>query len=145
MIRTKRAFTMIELIFVIVILGTLASIVIPRLASTRDDAEIARACANITRALSDMASYRVSQANFSIISQMTDIRDFSTPSANFADENATTNFKVGSVECLEFKSVGDGNISVKFINFTDNLCIRVKELCGKSAKVYKFGGSGVKM
>ena len=36
----KKGFTMIELIFVIVILGILASVAIPRLAATREDAEI---------------------------------------------------------------------------------------------------------
>ncbi len=32
------AFTMIELVFVIVVLGILAAVAIPRLAATRDDA-----------------------------------------------------------------------------------------------------------
>ncbi|WP_418228279.1 prepilin-type N-terminal cleavage/methylation domain-containing protein [Campylobacter pinnipediorum] len=36
----KKAFTMIELVFVIVILGILAAISIPKLIATRDDAEI---------------------------------------------------------------------------------------------------------
>ena len=36
------AFTMIELIFVIVVLGILAGIAVPRLAATRDDATIAK-------------------------------------------------------------------------------------------------------
>lgn len=38
----KKAFTMIELIFVIVVLGILAGIAVPRLAATRDDATIAK-------------------------------------------------------------------------------------------------------
>ena len=43
----RNAFTMIELIFVIVILGVLASIAIPKLAATRDDAIVAKGRANV--------------------------------------------------------------------------------------------------
>ena len=43
----KRGFTMLELVFVIVVLGILASIAVPRLFATRDDAVIARARADI--------------------------------------------------------------------------------------------------
>ncbi len=55
---------MIELIFVIVILGILASVAIPRLAATREDAEISAAIANLRTLLSDTTSYYVAKGNF---------------------------------------------------------------------------------
>ena len=61
----KKGFTMIELIFVIVILGVLASVAIPRLAATRDDAEVAKAATNLTTAVSDITAYYTAKGTFS--------------------------------------------------------------------------------
>ncbi|MDR3178351.1 MAG: type II secretion system GspH family protein [Campylobacteraceae bacterium] len=44
----RSAFTMVELVFVIVILGILASIAVPRLAASRDDAVLAKGKADIS-------------------------------------------------------------------------------------------------
>ena len=60
----KKGFTMIELIFVIVILGILASVAIPRLAATREDAEISTTVANIRTLLSDINSYYAVKGSF---------------------------------------------------------------------------------
>lgn len=43
----RKAFTMIELVFVIVVLGILAAIALPRFAATRDDAQIAKARSDV--------------------------------------------------------------------------------------------------
>ena len=63
----KKGFTMIELIFVIVILGILASVAIPRLAATRTDAEVATTVANLRTILSDAASYYAVKGEFGTV------------------------------------------------------------------------------
>ena len=55
---------MIELIFVIVILGILASVAIPRLAGTREDAEIATAIANLRTLVNDANVYYTVKGTF---------------------------------------------------------------------------------
>ena len=60
----KKGFTMIELIFVIVILGILASVAIPRLAATREDAEISAAVANLRTLVNDANAYYTVKGSF---------------------------------------------------------------------------------
>jgi len=54
----KKAFTMIELVFVIVVIGILASIAIPRFALTRDDALMAKGQSVVGAIKSSLASER---------------------------------------------------------------------------------------
>ncbi|MDL0089779.1 type II secretion system protein [Campylobacter gastrosuis] len=58
----KKAFTMVEVIFVIVILGILAAVAIPKLVATRDDAEIAKTAKNLSTIISDIGVYYTSKA-----------------------------------------------------------------------------------
>ena len=69
----RKGFTMIELIFVIVILGVLASVAIPRLAATRDDAEVAKAATNLTTAVSDITAYYTAKGKFEASNDFTKI------------------------------------------------------------------------
>jgi len=64
----RSSFTMIELIFVIIVLGILAAVAIPKLMVTRDDAQTSTLTTQIRTATSEIISYYTSQGgevNFS--------------------------------------------------------------------------------
>ncbi|MCI7024325.1 MAG: type II secretion system GspH family protein [Campylobacter sp.] len=89
----KKGFTMIELIFVIVILGILASVAIPRLAATREDAEISTTIANLRTLVSEASAYYVAHGTFS-------------PGGNNATWNQVTNVPL-STPNAEVVGTGD--------------------------------------
>lgn len=60
----KKGFTMIELVFVIVILGILASLAVPKLAATKDDAEAAKAAVEIKDAITQLTTYYIVNGSF---------------------------------------------------------------------------------
>lgn len=71
----RTAFTMIELIFVIVVLGILAAIAIPKFAATRDDAQMAKGRSDVAAIRSAIVSERQTrllQGNSSYINRLDD-------------------------------------------------------------------------
>ena len=63
----RSAFTMVELVFVIVVIGILSAVAIPKLAATRDDAEVSRAraaIASLRNAIATERQKRILRGNF---------------------------------------------------------------------------------
>ena len=119
----KKGFTMIELIFVIVILGILASVAIPRLAATREDAEISAAVANLRTLVSDVTAYYTAKGNFYSAgtttakwNQITNV-----PLENAASTDATTEatLKEGKEDCIGVQLVTTTPAHIKFTKKTN--------------------------
>lgn len=124
------AFTMVELIFVIVILGILAAVAIPRLVATRTDAIVTAKLQNLAVFITDVSAYYTAKGQFSVISNMSQTKDFSSVDLAKDPSNAIStiiNFQTplnsSTENCvqLEFK---DGNITLTKANTTPagNVC-----------------------
>ncbi len=87
--RNKKAFTMVELVFVIVVIGILSAIALPRFGDTAD-------AAYITKAQSALASVRAAMATERqrriLRGDTTDITDLSLKSDGTASANAFDHF-----------------------------------------------------
>nr|WP_321432046.1 type II secretion system protein [uncultured Campylobacter sp.] len=125
----KKGFTMIELIFVIVILGILASVAIPRLAATREDAEISAAVANLRTLISDINAYYTVKGEFPSGTKWKDITN--VPVDNPEKSINENNFlKVGGQRCIDF--LIDGKNSGKTNPATAQTHIIIAKFTGNS-------------
>lgn len=149
----RAAFTMIELIFVIVIMGVLAAVAIPRLYATRTDAEIAKVNQNIGIALEEISNHsniqdkveddlvNMSQAIKMMIDQGYASKD---PS-----DSKIVYIKVGEVaKCVTIKITdggNDSNLTVDFNGTTDDVeCKSLREFRGNQVYQIRLKGSYVK-
>ncbi|MCI7463133.1 MAG: type II secretion system GspH family protein [Campylobacter sp.] len=112
----KKGFTMIELIFVIVILGILASVAIPRLAATREDAEISAAVANLRTLVSDVSAYYVAKGAF-VTTGTTKAKwsDITNVPLDGAGSNAVAEGTSSSTATAQLKAGGKKCIGVRLV------------------------------
>ena len=101
---SKPAFTVIELVFVIVILGILAFVAIPKLMATRDDAKISKMMMNIGIITTEIASYAVSKgtvdSNISVMSNLVNVLE-SRKQATLDTANKKVTLKIDGVDCID--------------------------------------------
>ena len=117
----KKGFTMIELIFVIVILGILASVAVPRLAGTKADAEISAAVANLRTLLSDAASYYAVKGEFTEGAdgvKWSEITNVPLENADTQAVNGKGYLIVGDEKCIEVTVINRVGVLPAHIKFT---------------------------
>lgn len=145
----RKGFTMIELIFVIVILGVLASVAIPRLAATRDDAEVAKAATNLTTAVSDLTAYYTAKGSFHSYStggtkgqKLTDFTKVTNALTNDGKLRVKNKIDCVSVALPDNATTASGKVELT-LTFTPNadaVCAQLAKLPG-IVSMCKGGGS----
>lgn len=123
----KRAFTMIELIFVIVIIGILASVAIPKMMASRDDAKVSTELNNLAVYITDLTTYYMATGNASSNHTNVKLHCFSS---NVTVSNTTLRLSVssggnddGEKYCTKAQSTATrkGLIGVNVITFGGHL------------------------
>lgn len=164
----RSGFTMIELILIIVILGILAAVAIPRLVTTRDDAKVSVKIQDATQLLQEMSAYCIAHGTFAKIRDMSNVKvstnATSDTDAGDIDMNSTSGIvyltdsnKVGCVEFTASDTAGmakagsqDGNITVKNLGGQSTVCRGIeKKLADKSISsdigiTHSFAGVNIK-
>lgn len=162
----RSGFTMIELIFVIVILGILAAVAIPKLAATRDDAKISTKVQEATQFVQEMSTYYTAQGTFGKVKNMSNVKlstDATSESEAGETDMNTTNGKVyltdgNNVGCVSITAGAsdtavagskDGNITIKNLGGASSICrgiekaLKDKNISSTTGVTHTFGGSNV--
>ena len=125
----KKGFTMIELIFVIVILGILASVAIPRLAATREDAEISAAVANLRTLVSDATAYYTAKGDFGS-AKCNQITNVPLSGATATVTTATSGkLKAGGKDCITVQLQNKNGTTPAHIVFTKDTAANSAGVC----------------
>jgi general secretion pathway protein G len=141
---------MIELVFVIVILGILAAVAIPKLSATRDDAYAAKIGQSVATAATEIASHAISSGKMlDDLSQMSNVVESMVASGTATLDilNRAVDFKVGSTSnCLRIEVVTSGldeNLTIVENNSSDSQCNSLQSIFDASAYPIALKGERV--
>ena len=153
MLKTKKAFTMVELVFVIVVLGILAIIAIPKLMGTRDDARVVKLVGAIQTIQSELvsgiiASTKIPQNREEIEAISNTISEVSPDFAIAVINGKTIQFidTDHGAEICKILTINDTNISRVTLDFTDgngtsSICAGVQALIPNTNSGFIIAGN----
>lgn len=114
----RTAFTMVELVFVIVVLGILSAIAIPRLFATRDDAVASRVLTEIDQVVKNISADAVAKGVLAAnLNSVAGGGSANGTTATDVDINASS-----TVTCATVQRVDNNTIQIDPSGLTDNKC-----------------------
>lgn len=113
--QSKKAFTMLELVFILVILGILAAVAIPKISASRDDAKLVALKSDINTLKTSFPAYFLAQGEGTFISAVT----LSSANWNLNDYTITSKLqdKNGN-PCVSATSTASTPKSVQFLQLS---------------------------
>jgi len=99
----QKAFTMIELIFVIVVIGVLAAIAIPRISATRDDAVLVKTMAEFRTAIEEINAYYISQGKLALDTTNNKVKFKEMTNAGIVDSSGDLGIFAKNERCISLK------------------------------------------
>jgi len=121
----RKGWTVIELIFIIIIIGILAALALPKLAATRDDAKLSTTVHNMGVCINDIGSHYAATG-----------KDY-----NATDHPASCDIK--NTKCYHINYLGNGEINVTTLPTIETYCLDIDNVGGHLARHYEFGGTRI--
>jgi|GEM_PF-117220 len=99
----KKAFTMIEPIFVIVIMGILTAVIISKINATREDAKLTKVMSEIAVAIQDINTYYISEGKLAIDTKNNRVDFRVMTNAGVVDSSGDLGFFAKNEKCISLK------------------------------------------
>jgi len=123
--KMRKGWTLIELIFIIIIIGLLAGIALPKLSATRDDAKLSTTVHNMSVCIMDISAHYI---------------------ATGLDYNATMHppaCDINNTKCYDISYGQDGDLNVSINTTREPFCADIENVGGHLANEYHFGGNRI--